>query len=161
MRNGRRAIVLTLVATCALLLSGCVQQRPEISDQVARTLQRDVVAVKSAVDESRWDEALTALDRLEADVADATASGNLSDDRAAQIRTIRQRVLDDVDRITKSDLTAQPSATPDAESTPEVSESAEPDEDDEDDHHSGEEDKGKDNGGENKGNGKGKGHGKS
>ena len=57
------------------------------------------------------------------------------------IRTIRQRVLDDVDRITKSDLTPQPSATPDAESPPKVSESAEPGEDDEDDNPSGEETK--------------------
>jgi hypothetical protein len=150
-----------VVVTCALLLSGCGQERPEISDQVARTLQRDVVAVQSAVDRSRWEEALTALDRLEADVADAAASGNLSDDRAARIRTIRQRVLDDLDRITESDPTAQPSATPGAESTssptPMVSESAEPDEDG---NPSGEEDKGKDKGGQNKGKEKGKGEGK-
>jgi hypothetical protein len=160
MRNGS-AILLTVVVTCALLLSGCGQERPEISDQVARTLQRDVVAVQSAVDRSRWEEALTALDRLEADVADAAASGNLSDDRAARIRTIRQRVLDDLDRITESDPTAQPSATPGAESTssptPMVSESAEPDEDG---NPSGEEDKGKDKGGQNKGKEKGKGEGK-
>jgi hypothetical protein len=106
MRNGS-AILLRVVVTCALLLSGCGQERPEISDQVARTLQRDVVAVQSAVDRSRWEEALTALDRLEADVAYGADSGNLSDDRAAQIRTIRQRVLEDLDRITKSGPTAQ------------------------------------------------------
>jgi hypothetical protein len=161
MRNGRRAILLAVVVTCALLLSGCGQGRAEISDQVARRLQRDVVAVKSAVDESRWEEALIALDRLEADVAYAAASGNLSDDRAARIRTIRQRALEDLDRITKSDPTPQPSATPGAESTPSpkprVSESAEPDEND---NPSGEEDEGKDKGGQNKGKGKGKGKGK-
>jgi hypothetical protein len=150
-----------MVVTCALLLSGCGQERPEITDQVARTLQRDVVAVKAAVDESRWEEALTALDRLEADVADAAATGELSDDRAARIRTIRQRVLEDLDRITKSGPTAQPSATPGAESTPSpeptISKSAEPDQQD---NPTGEEDKGKDKGGQNKGKGKGKGKGK-
>ena len=161
MRNGRRANLLTVVVTCTVLLSGCGQERSEISDQVARTLQRDVVAVKSAVDESRWEEARTALDRLEADVADADASGNLSDDRAAQIQTIRQRVLADLDRIQESEP-AQRSATPGAESTPspepKLTESAEPDEDD---NRSGEEDKGKDDGGQKKGKGEGKGHGKS
>jgi hypothetical protein len=160
MRNGRRAVRLTVVVTCILLLSGCGQERPEISDQAARTLQRDVVAVRYAVDESRWEEARTALDRLETDVADAAASGNMSDDRAARIQTIRQRVLEDLDRITKSDLTPPPSATPGAESTPEpkVSESAEPDEDDEDDNPSGEEKKGKGKDGHNKDKGEGKGH---
>lgn len=140
-----RTILLTAVVTCALLLSGCGQERPDINDHAARTLQRDVVAVKSAADESRWQDALTALDQLEADVADAAASGNLSDDRAQQIRTIRQRVLEDLDRITKSDPTPQPSATPSAGSTPsakpKVSESTEPDEDNEDDNPSGEEDR--------------------
>jgi hypothetical protein len=162
MRDGRRATLLTVVVTCTLLLSGCGQERSEISDQVARTLQRDVVAVKSAVDESRWEEARAALDRLEADVANADASGNLSDDRAARIQTIRQRVLEDLDRIQESEPGAQPSATSGAESTPtsepKVSESAEPDDDD---NPSGEEDRGKDKGGHNKGKGEGQGHGKS
>jgi serine/threonine protein kinase len=146
MRNGMRTILLAVVVTCAQLLSGCSQEPPEISDQTARTLQRDIAAVNFAVDQSRWDDALTALDRLEADVADAAASGNLSNDRAQRIRTIRQRVLQDLDRITKSDPTPPPSATPSTESTPsskpKVSESTEPDEDDEDDNPSGEEDQG-------------------
>ena len=157
MRGGMRAILLTLVVTGALLLSGCGQERPEISDPAARALQRDVVAVKSAVDGSRWDEALTALDQLEADVADAAASGNLSNDRAALIRTIRQRVLEDLDRITDSAPTPQPSVTPSAESTPspkpKVSESAEPEKDD---NPSG----GEDNGGRKKGKGDDRGNGK-
>ena len=165
MRHRRRAILLTVVVTCTMLLSGCGQEPPEISDQLARRLQRDVVAVKAAVDESRWEEARTALDRLETDVADAAASGNLSDDRAVRILTIRQRVLEDLDQIKESGPTQQPSATPGAESTPspepKVSESAEPDEDDEGDNPSGEEDEGKDKGGHNKDKGEGKGHGKS
>jgi hypothetical protein len=157
--------LLTVVVACTVLLSGCGQERPEINDRVARTLQRDVVAVKAAVDESRWEEARTALDRLETHAADAAASGNISDDRAARILAIRQRVLDDLDQITRSDPSLQPSTTPGAESTPspepKVSETAEPDEDDEDDHPSDEEDKGKDKGGHNKDKGEGKGHGKS
>ena len=154
-----RTIQLAVVVTCALLLSGCSQVRPEISDQAARTLQRDVTAVNSAVDQSRWDDALTALDRLEADVADAAASGNLSDDRAERIRTIRQRVLQDLERISESDPTPPPSATPRTESTPslvpKVSESAEPDEDDDRSGGEGHGDQNKDKG---KGKGKGKGN---
>jgi hypothetical protein len=154
MTHGMRTSLLMLLVTCALVLSGCGQQRPDISDQAAHRLQRDVVAVKSAVDQSRWQEARTALDQLDADAADAAASGNLSDDRAQQIRTIRQRVLDDLDRITDTDRSLQPSATPSAQSSPspkpKVSKSAKPDEDG---NSSGDEDKG----GHNKGKGKGKG----
>ncbi|HET9303415.1 MAG TPA: hypothetical protein VFO20_11605 [Propionibacteriaceae bacterium] len=146
MTHGMRTILLAGVVTCALLLSGCSQQRPEISDQAARTLQRDIAAVNFAVDQSHWDDALTALDRLEADVSDAAASGNLSNHRAARIRTIRQRVLEDLDRITDSAPTPPPSATPSTESTPspkpKISESTEPDEDDDP---SGEKDKGSQN----------------
>jgi hypothetical protein len=157
MRNGMRTVLLTVVVTCALLLSGCGQGRPEISDEAAGRLQRDVVALKSAVDQARWEEALTALDQLDADVADTAARGNLSADRAQQIRTIQQRVLEDIDQITESDPTPQPSATPNAESTPspkpKVSKSAKPDEEN---NPSGKEHKG----GHNKGKGKDKGKGK-
>jgi uncharacterized protein YceK len=152
-----RTVLLMVVVTWALLLSGCGQERPEISDQAAGRLQRDVVALKSAVDQARWEEAVTALDQLDADVADTAASGNLSADRARQIRTIRQRLLQDIDRITESDPTPQPSATPSAESTPspkpKVSKSAKPDEEN---NPSGKEHKGS----HNKGKGKGKDEGK-
>ena len=157
MRNGMRTVLLMVVVTWALLLSGCGQERPEISDQAAGRLQRDVLALKSAVDQARWEEAVTALDQLDADVADTAASGNLSADRAQQIRTIRQRLLEDIDRITESDPTPQPSATPSAESTPspkpKVSKSAKPDEEN---NPSGKEHTG----GHNKGKGKDKGKGK-
>jgi hypothetical protein len=152
-----RTVLLTVVVTWALLLSGCGQERPDISDQAAGRLQRDVVALKSAVDQARWEEAVTALDQLDVDVADTAASGNLSVDRAQQIRTVRQRVLEDIDRITESDPTPQPSATPSAESTPspkpKVSKSTKPDEEN---NPSGKEHKG----GHNKGKGKDKGKGK-
>jgi len=152
-----RTVLLMVVVTWALLLSGCGQERPEISDQAAGRLQRDVLALKSAVDQARWEEAVTALDQLDADVADTAASGNLSADRAQQIRTIRQRLLEDIDRITESDPTPQPSATPSAESTPspkpKVSKSAKPDEEN---NPSGKEHTG----GHNKGKGKDKGKGK-
>jgi small-conductance mechanosensitive channel len=152
-----RTVLLTAVVTCAVLLWGCGQQRPEISDQAARTLQRDVAAMKSAADEARWQDALAALDRLEADVADAAASGNLSTDRAARIRTIRQRVLEDLDRITDSAPTPPPSATPSAEFTPSPkpkdSKTSKPDEEN---NPSGEEDKGSQHKVKGKGKGKGK-----
>ena len=70
-----------------------------MTPSTASTLQRDVDAVVSATDASQWDAAIDALDQLEADVASARAAGGLSDERAAQIRAIRQRVLEDLQRI--------------------------------------------------------------
>jgi hypothetical protein len=62
-------------------------------------------------DASRWDAAVDALDQLEADAASAQATGRLSDERAAQIRTIRQRVLEDLQRIHLSSPTPGPTTT--------------------------------------------------
>ena len=77
----------------------------------ASTLQRDVAAVVSAADASRWDAAVDALDQLDADVASARAAGGLSDERAAQIRAVRQRVLEDLQRIRLSSPTPGPATT--------------------------------------------------
>ena len=56
----------------------------------ASTLQRDVDAVVSAADASRWDASIAALDQLEADAASAQATGRLCDELAA-LRAVRQR----------------------------------------------------------------------
>ena len=108
-------MVLTLVLA-AWLLQGCRPGGSEMTPSIASTLQRDVDAVVSAAEAYRWDAAVDALDQLEADVANAQASGGLSDERAAQIRAIRQRVLEDLQRIRLSSPTPDPAPT--MQSTP-------------------------------------------
>ena len=108
-------MVLTLVLA-AWLLQGCGPGGSEMTPSIASTLQRDVDAVVSAAEAYRWDAAVDALDQLEVDVANAQASGGLSDERAAQIRAIRQRVLEDLQRIRLSSPTPDPAPT--MQSTP-------------------------------------------
>jgi hypothetical protein len=104
------AVVLTLTLA-GWLPQGCVPSGAEMTPATASTLQRDVAAVVSAADASRWDAAIDALDQLEADVASAQAAGGLSDQRATQIRAVRQRVLEDLQRIRLSSPTPVPTAT--------------------------------------------------
>jgi hypothetical protein len=103
------AVVLTLVL--AGLLQGCGPSGGEMTPSTASTLQRDVDAVVSATEASRWDAAVDALDQLEADMASAQAAGGLSEERAAQIRAVRQRVLEDLQRIRRSSPTPGPATT--------------------------------------------------
>jgi uncharacterized membrane protein YgcG len=104
------AVVLALVLTGWLLL-GCRASGGKMTPATASTLQRDVAAVVSAADGSRWDAAVDALDQLETDVASAQATGGLSDERAAQIRAVRQRVLEDLLRIRRSGPSPGPATT--------------------------------------------------
>jgi hypothetical protein len=104
------AVVLALVLTGWLLL-GCGASGGKMTPAAASTLQRDVAAVVSAADASRWDAAIDALDQLETDVATAQATDGLSDERAAQIRAVRQRVLEDLLRIRLSGPTPGPATT--------------------------------------------------
>jgi hypothetical protein len=104
------AAVLALVLT-GWLLQGCGTSGGKMTPAAASTLQRDVAAVVSAADGSRWDAAIDALDQLETDVASAQATGGLSDERAAQIRAVRQRVLEDLQRIRLSSTTSGTATT--------------------------------------------------
>ena len=104
------AVVLTL-ALAGWLLPGCGPSGDKMTPATASTLQRDVAAVVSAADASRWDAAIDALDQLDADVASAQAAGGLPDERAAQIRAVRQRVLEDLQRIRLSSPTPGPATT--------------------------------------------------
>ena len=104
------AVVLTLVLA-GLLLPGCGPSGDTMTPATASALQRDVAAVVSAADASRWDAAIDALDQLETDVASAQAAGGLSVERAAQIRAVRQRVLEDLRRIRLSSPTPSPATT--------------------------------------------------
>jgi len=104
------AVVLTLVLAGSLL-QGCGSGGGEMTQATASTLQRDVDEVVSAADASRWDAAVDALDQLQTDVASAQAAGGLSDQRAAQIRAVRQRVIEDLQRIRLSSPTPGPATT--------------------------------------------------
>jgi hypothetical protein len=103
------AVVLALVLA-GWLLQGCGVSGGTMTPATASTLQRDVAAVVSAAEASRWDAAIDALDQLDADVASAQAAGGLPDQRAAQIRAVRQRVLEDLQRIRLSSPTPGPTA---------------------------------------------------
>ena len=110
------AAVLALVLT-GWLLQGCGASGGKMTPAAASTLQRDVAAVVSAADATRcWDAAIEALDQLDTDIASAQKAGGLSDERATQIRAVRQRVLEDLQRIRLSRPT--PSAVTTTQPTP-------------------------------------------
>jgi hypothetical protein len=113
------AMVLTLVLG-GWLLAGCAPSGGKMTPATASTLQRDVDAVVSAADASRWDAAIDALNQLEADVASARAAGELSDQRAAQIRAVRQRVLEDLQQIRRSSPAPSPETTTQTTPSPET-----------------------------------------
>jgi hypothetical protein len=98
------------------LLQGCAPSAGKMTPAAASKLQRDVAAAVSAADTSRWDAAIDALDQLDADVASAQAAGGLSEERAAQIRTVGQRVLEDLQQIRRSNPT--PGGATTAQTTP-------------------------------------------
>jgi hypothetical protein len=104
------SVMLTLVLA-GWLLPGCGPSGGTMTPATASALQHDVAAVVSAADASRWEAAIEALDQLDADVASARAAGELSDERAAQIRAIRQRVLEDLQQIRLSSPTPSPATT--------------------------------------------------
>ena len=81
------AVVLALVLA-GWLLQGCGASADRMTPATASRLQRDVAAVVSAADASRWNAAIDAPDQLETDVASAQAAGGLSVERAAQIRAV-------------------------------------------------------------------------
>jgi hypothetical protein len=103
-----------VLMTC--LLHGCGPSAAEINPATASRLQGDVDAVVSAAEASRWDAAIDAQNQLEANVASAQAAGGVSDERAAQIRAARQRVLEDLQSIRAPSST--PSPTPTNQTTP-------------------------------------------
>jgi hypothetical protein len=107
--------LLAMVLTLALggwLLVGCAPSGGKMTPATASTLQHDVDAVVSAANGYRWDTASDALNQLQADVASARAAGELSDQRAAQIRAVRQRVLEDLQQIRRSSPAPSPEPTP-------------------------------------------------
>jgi hypothetical protein len=140
------AVVLAL-ALAGWLLPGCGVSGGKMTPAAASALQRDVAAVVWAADASRWDAAIDGLDQLDADVASAQAAGGLSDERAAQIRAVRQRVIEDLQRIR---LSTTPGPTATTQTTPSPGTTDNGGHGDENDEHSGkskDDDQGEDGGG--------------
>lgn len=101
----------------------------------------------SAADAYRWDAAIDALNQLDADMTSARAAGELSDERAAQIRAVRQRVLDDLQQIRRSSPAPSPATTPQTTPSTETNDDGNGDEDDGQNGKSNDEDQGEDGGG--------------
>lgn len=140
------AMVLTLVLG-GWLLAGCAPSGGEMTPATASTLQHDVDAVVSAAGAYRWDAAIDALNQLDADVTSARAAGELSDERAAQIRAVRQRVLDDLQQIRRSSPAPSPATTPQTTPSTETNDNdGNGDEDDRQNGKSNDEDQGEDGG---------------
>ena len=140
------AMVLTLVLG-GWLLAGCAPSVGKMTPATASTLQHDVDAVVSAADAYRWDAAIDALNQLDADMTSARAAGELSDERAAQIRAVRQRVLDDLQQIRRSSPAPSPTTTPQTTPSTETNDDGNGDEDDGQNGKSNDEDQGEDGGG--------------
>lgn len=140
------AMVLTLVLG-GWLLAGCAPSVGKMTPATASTLQDDVDAVVSAADAYRWDAAIDALNQLDADMTSARAAGELSDERAAQIRAVRQRVLDDLQQIRRSSPAPSPATTPQTTPSTETNDDGNGDEDDGQNGKSNDEDQGEDGGG--------------
>ena len=140
--------LLTLVLAC-WLLPGCAPSADTMTPATASKLQSDVAAVVSAADASRWDAAIDALDQLDADVASAQAAGGLSDQRAAQIRAVRQRVQEDLRQIRLSSPTPSAATTPQTTPSTETSDNGDSGGDDGPGRKSKDNDQGEDEGGNN------------
>ncbi|EPR76164.1 mucin-associated surface protein [Leifsonia rubra CMS 76R] len=108
---GRAATRIVAAACAAMLvtaaLSGCAPTKPELDSVSASTMQESVAAVTQAAADGDPVGALAALDTLQAQLKEDTASGLISADRSAQI----QASID----LVRADLTAalpEPSPTP-------------------------------------------------
>ena len=149
--------MLAILVFMSCLLHGCAPSAGEMNPATASRLQSDVNAVVSAVDASRWDAAIAALDQLEADVAGAQAAGGVSDKRAAQIRAARQRVLEDLQLIRVPSSTPSPTTTNQITPSPESSDNGGTGRDDDGQSGKSEDSRdGEDGNGKNKSKGKGK-----
>jgi hypothetical protein len=102
-----RAVAVTCAVAVVTALSGCAQTEPGIDSAVSAALQASVSDVTQAAADGDPEGALAALDVLEAQLKEDTASGAIGADRSAQI----QASID----LVRADLTAalpEPSPTP-------------------------------------------------
>ncbi len=116
MRLEWRARAIAAGAALLLLagaLSGCAPSGRQIDAGVAERLQASVLAVTVAAAAGDFSEAIAALDALEEQVREGTASGAIDPGRSARI----QASID----LVRADLTAaepQPGPTPDKPGNP-------------------------------------------
>jgi len=102
-----RAVVVLCAVAVVTALSGCAPSEPELDSAVSSALQTTVADVTQAAADGDPEGALAALDTLEAQLKEDTASGAISADRSAQI----QASID----LVRADLIAalpEPSPTP-------------------------------------------------
>lgn len=140
----RGGMIVAAAVLAAGLLTGCA---PELDESAAVGLQSRAGEVRTLTAQKNYRAALTALDRLEADLTAAAAAGDVTSDR--------EQVIREAVKLVRADLTAAAAAaTPRPTPTPTPTPPPLPVEDDEDEE--GDE-KGRD---EEKGKGKGPGRGK-
>ncbi|WP_066285074.1 hypothetical protein [Arthrobacter sp. B6] len=86
-RAGARGVSLTAALVLAASLAGCGPADTGVQRDTARQLQELVLGVSQAAAANDHTAALTALDTLEADVAAAAGTGQVSEDRRRAIMT--------------------------------------------------------------------------
>lgn len=124
MRSSTRTVITAIALVAALALSGCASASTTPSATVSAQLEQTVLALTQAVAADDWVSADRDLDVLEAQVETALAAGQLSEERAADIRAAIALVRADV-------TTGIENATPSESPTP--TETPDKDDDDKDD----------------------------
>lgn len=92
----RRALAVALTIAVSVTLGGCAPSTPAPDDAVAAQLQQTVLDVTIAITDEDWTAADADLDALEAQIDAALESGELSAERAAEIRSAIELVRADV-----------------------------------------------------------------
>lgn len=95
LRSPRTTFVALALAT-ALTLAGCSPSPSTPDTAVSAQLEQTVLVITVAVAESNWATADSSLDELEAQVDAALAGGELTEERAAEIRAAIELVRADV-----------------------------------------------------------------
>lgn len=108
-RRTRRITLFTAPLIVIALLSGCAGRSGDVEAATGRDLQNRVVAVAEAAAAGDTTGALSALDALEAQLAEAEASGSVSATRAESIRAAIAVVRSDLQPAVE---TPAPSAEP-------------------------------------------------
>lgn len=96
MRSTTRSTIMTITLAAILAVSGCAPASTAPSEAVSAQLEQTVLVITQAVVDSDWASADRDLDALEAQVETALAAGELSEERAVEIRAAIALVRADV-----------------------------------------------------------------
>ena len=110
MTSGLRLAATAAVLAVALGLSGCADNRVEITAGTGALMQSTVVVAANQAAAGDTAGALTTLDSLQAQLRQASATGDISADRATAI----QHAID----LVRTDLQPTPVVAPSPEETP-------------------------------------------